>query len=197
MSSPLVLFAPGAGAPSTSPWMQDWAKRLASLGTVVPFDYPYQLAGKRAPDPLPKLIAAHREALAAARHAAPARRVVLAGKSMGSRVGCHLSLEVPVSGLVCFGYPLRGQTGKLRDQILRDLRTPVLFIQGTRDALCPLEELAAVRAQMAVRSELWVVPGGDHSLKVSRRELARQGCSQEDADAGILGAVREFLETLA
>src|SRR5262249_28166478 len=51
----LVLFAPGAGAPSSSPWMARWAERLAAHGRVATFDYPYMLAGRRMPDKLPVL----------------------------------------------------------------------------------------------------------------------------------------------
>src|SRR5262249_40431919 len=100
---PSFLFAPGAGAPSTSDWMVGWRKRLGTLGQVTAFDYPYMLAGRKSPDRLPVLIAAHREALAALR--AKARGpIFLVGKSMGGRVGCHLALEQPVAGLICLGY---------------------------------------------------------------------------------------------
>jgi predicted alpha/beta-hydrolase family hydrolase len=116
------------------------------------------------------LIAAHREALAALR--AKARGpLFLVGKSMGGRVGCHLALELeaPVAGLICLGYPLRsGATGALRDEVLVGLRTPVLFVQGTRDPLCPLETLAEVRAphDRPEYAGRWS-RAGDHSLVVS------------------------------
>src|SRR5690242_19766131 len=97
--------------------MTAWAERLAALGDVVRFDYPYMRAGRRSPDRLPVLVAAHREALAAAR-AGRRGPVVLAGKSMGSRVGCHVALEERVDALVCLGYPLRRAGGALRDEVL-------------------------------------------------------------------------------
>lgn len=198
--APLLLFAPGAGAPSTSAWMAAWAARLATLGSVVRLDYPYQLAGRRRPDPLPRLIEAHREALAAARAAHPAARpLVLCGKSMGSRVGCHLSLtEAGIDGLVCLGYPLRGagRAGRLRDQVLLELRVPALFVQGTRDPLCPLELLEEVRARMAAPGALHVVPEGDHSLEVTKRHLKATGTTQEDSDAAVLAAIRSFVAGL-
>jgi predicted alpha/beta-hydrolase family hydrolase len=107
MARPLIVFAPGAGAPSTSGWMQAWKGRLGTFADVVCLDYPYMVEKRRAPDPLPRLIAAHRAALAVARDGR-AGPVFLAGKSMGGRVGCHVSLEEHVDGLVCFGYPLQG-----------------------------------------------------------------------------------------
>ena len=64
---PLFLFAPGAGAPSTHPWMQKWRDYLSNIGEVVLFNYLYMRNGSRRPDPLPQLIATHRSALAEAR----------------------------------------------------------------------------------------------------------------------------------
>ena len=65
--NPLILLAPGAGAPSSHPWMQEWKKRLSGIGAVETFDYDYMREGRKRPDPLSRLIAVHREALAKAR----------------------------------------------------------------------------------------------------------------------------------
>jgi len=192
-SRPLLLFAPGAGAPSTSPWMRAWAGRLDPIGQVVPLDYPYMKAGRRMPDRMPALVAAHAAALAAARagHDGP---VYLVGKSMGSRVGCHLSLEATVAGLICLGYPLiAASNGAVRDEVLVPLRTPVLFVQGTRDPLCPLDHLQQVRARMTARHELHVVEGGDHSLALAGGKSAR--AAQEASDQAVLEAIRRFVES--
>lgn len=178
--------------------MQGWCRRLSELGRVVCFDYPYMRAGRRSPDRLPVLVEAHREALARARegHGGP---VYLMGKSMGSRVGCHLALEDPVDGLVCFGYPLQGagRNPKLRDEVLRALETPILFLQGTRDRLCPLPVLETVRRAMKAESRLYVVEAGDHSLQATRTWLKQAGETQEDVDDRILDAVRSFVGSLA
>ena len=63
VSRRLILFAPGAGAPSLHSWMQNWKRRLSEIGEVETFDYDYMRVGRKRPDPLPQLIAAHREAL--------------------------------------------------------------------------------------------------------------------------------------
>ena len=194
---PLIVFAPGAGAPSSSKWMQRWAARLSALGDVKPIDYPYMLAGRRSPDPLPKLIAAHREAIAKARTGREGP-VVLMGKSMGGRVGCHVSLEESVNAVVCFGYPLKGagKAGALRDAVLLQMRTPILFLQGTRDPLCPLDLLESVRPRMTAKNDLFVVEGADHSLEVSKTELKRVGETQDDVEARILERISTFLKSL-
>ncbi len=172
--------------------MARWAERLATLGEVVRFDYPYARAGRRSPDPLPVLLEAHRAALAEARarHPGPA---VLVGKSMGGRVGCHLALEEGIAAVVCLGYPLRSPRGALRDEVLVALRTPVLFVQGSRDPLCPLDLLERVRGRMTAPTALHVVEGGNHSLEVGARARAARGETQEDVDGRVLAAVAAFL----
>src|SRR5690348_15698217 len=117
MPKPLFLFAPGAGAPSSHPWMQRWKARLQEIVTIATFDYDYMREGRKRPDRLPQLIAAHRAALAAARAKVdPGTPTFLIGKSMGGRIGCHVSLEEKVAGLICLGYPLcaMGDRSKLR-----------------------------------------------------------------------------------
>ena len=172
--------------------MSAWAERLGTLGDVIRFDYPYMRTGRRSPDRLPVLVGAHREALAAA---SAGRRgpVVLAGKSMGSRVGCHLALEEAVDALVCLGYPLRGGRGELRSEVLIALRTPILFVQGTRDPLCPLDALEDVRRRMQAPATLYRVEGGNHSLEVGPRALRAADETQGDVDARTLRAIAAFL----
>jgi predicted alpha/beta-hydrolase family hydrolase len=196
MTRPLLLFAPGAGAPSSHPWMQRWKERLGSIGEVVAFDYDYMREGRRRPDPLPVLIAAHQAALQNARHSD--QPVLLIGKSMGGRLGCHVSLKESVNGLICLGYPLcgGGDPQKLRDKVLRELRTPILFVQGTRDPLCPLELLEKVRGEMTAENFLHVVEGGDHSLIVGKKQLKAAGETQDVVDQRILGAIANFVEGL-
>ena len=195
--APAFLLAPGAGAPSSHPRMRTFARLLGSIGLVEPFDYPYAIEGRRRPDPLPKLIAAHRAALAAlrAKHDGP---IVLAGKSMGGRVGCHVALVETVQAVICLGYPLcgAGNRSKLRDQVLLELKVPAMFVQGTRDPLCPLDLLEGVRTRMHAPSTLTVVEGGDHSLMVAKTALKALGSSQEDVDNGMLTAIARFLREI-
>jgi uncharacterized protein len=198
VSRRLILFAPGAGAPSSHPWMQNWERRLSEIAEVETFDYDYMRAGRKRPDPLPQLIATHRKALEAAREKHEPDSTFLIGKSMGGRVGCHVSLEEKVDGLVCLGYPLcaMGDRTKLRDEVLRALTTPILFVQGTRDPLCPPDLLERVRPEMKAPNSLDVVEGGDHSLRVPKRQLQVIGETQDDIDQRILKSIADFVSTL-
>ena len=173
--------------------MQGWKRRLSEIGDVLTFDYNYMIQGRRRPDPLPQLIATHRTALAALR-AKTSGPIFVIGKSMGGRIGCHVSLEEKVSGVICLGYPLcaMGDRAKLRDEVLLALKTPILFAQGTRDPLCPLDLLENVRAKMTAPNSLYGVQGGDHSLIVRKKDLA--GKTQEDVDRNIADTIREFVE---
>ena len=196
METPFFVFAHGAGAPSSHPWMQRWANKLATIGAVSLFDYPYMKEGRKRPDPFPKLIAAHREALAGARrtYRGPA---ILIGKSLGARVGCHLALQETVAAVVCLGYPLcgGGDPTKLRAEVLRAISVPVLFVQGTRDRLCPLDLLESVRREMKAENELYIVEGGDHSLQVSKSQLTASARTQNDVDEQILETIGNFVSS--
>jgi uncharacterized protein len=193
----VFLLAPGAGAPSTHPRMQAFARLLAPLGSVHPFDYAYAIEGRKSPDRLPKLIETHRATLGALRQKRDGL-IVLVGKSMGGRVGCHVALVEIVSAVVCLGYPLcgGGDASRLRDEVLLALATPVLFVQGTRDRLCPLDLLDGVRRRMSAPNSLHVVEGGDHSLLVSKTELKARGTTQDDVDQTISDAVASFVRRL-
>lgn len=169
--------------------MRAWRDRLQQLGEVELFDYDYMREGRKRPDPLPQLIDRHRRALAQLRSRSDGP-IYLIGKSMGGRIGCHVSLLEDVAGLICLGYPLcgGGDPTKLRDKVLRDLRTPTLFVQGTRDSLCPVELLESVRAQMTAPNFLHVVESGDHSLRVTKKY------SQAEADERVLKAITHFVD---
>ncbi len=176
--------------------MQRWKARLGEIGTVETFDYSYMREGRKRPDRPPQLIAAHRAALAQfLDREENTTNVFLIGKSMGGRIGCHLALEEKVNGLICLGYPLcaMGDRSKLRDQVLCSLGTPILFVQGTRDPLCPLDLLEDVRTKMRAPNDLYVVNGADHSLLVTKRELQAKGKTQEEIDREILAVIGRFV----
>jgi uncharacterized protein len=175
--------------------MQAWAALLRTLGQVQTFDYPYMQGKKRAPDPQPILVRAHLAAIKQAEAHHPDHELILIGKSMGSRIGCHVALEHPVAKIICLGYPLvaAGDSGKIRDQVLLELQTPILFVQGTRDPMCPLEHLAQVRKKMSAPSKLFVVDAGDHSLQVTKTQLKQSAEDQSAVDARILHVIRHFV----
>ena len=191
------LFAPGAGAPSTSAWMSHYRELLANFGPVKTFDYDYMRAGKRLPDRAAALIERHRSELReGVEQYGP--NVVLVGKSMGGRIGCHLALEEQVQGVICLGYPLKGvgKTGKLRDQVLFELPAPACFVQGTRDKLCPLELMQETLRNRKAPSHLHIVKTGDHSLQPTKTHLKQNKLRETDLENETMSFIENFLDSL-
>lgn len=140
--------------------------RLASAGFLtLTFDYAYTATGRKAPDRLPKLIDVH--AAAAARIAKECDSVILAGKSMGGRVGGHVVAErqFAAAGVVYLGYPLvaMGKSEPRDTSHLLTIDVPQLFISGTRDPMGPTELVASVAASVPLGA-LVAIDSGDHSL---------------------------------
>ncbi|KDO76497.1 hypothetical protein CISIN_1g027237mg [Citrus sinensis] len=134
-SSPVVVFAHGAGAPSSSDWMIKWKDMLGKAldaVEVVTFDYPYIAGGKRkAPPKAEKLVEFHTDVVKGAVAKFPGHPLILAGKSMGSRVSCMVACkeDIAASAVLCLGYPLKGMNGAVRDELLLQITVPIMFVQ--------------------------------------------------------------------
>jgi predicted alpha/beta-hydrolase family hydrolase len=166
-----VVLAHGAGAGQDHPWIVAVRDGLARHGLfVLSFNYRYTEAGRKAPDRMPMLVNVHRAA--ADLLAGECNGVVLAGKSMGGRVGSHLAGDDgwPAAGLVYFGYPLMppGKGDPRPTDHLGKIEVPQLFFAGTRDRLSPPELMAPIAASLP-DGTLEVVEDGDHSFKVLKR----------------------------
>ncbi|KAB5573481.1 hypothetical protein DKX38_000675 [Salix brachista] len=198
-SSPVVVFAHGAGAPSSSDWMLRWKdmlKNALNAVEVVTFDYPYIAGGKKkAPPKAEKLVEFHKDIVKKTTDKYPGHPLILAGKSMGSRVSCMVAAEVDidVSAVICLGYPLKAMNGAVRDETLLQLTIPVMFVQGSKDGLCPLEKLEAVCKKMKIHNELYVINGGDHSFKIGKKHLQIEGSTQDQAEDLAVEGVSSFV----
>jgi len=164
-----VLLAAGAGADCRSPFLQQAAEGLARRGLhVVRFDFPYmqrrdgEAQTKRAPDRMPVLVETMRAAVAAS--GIPPERLVLAGKSMGSRVAAALCDEASARGVLAFGFPFHPprRPDQLRTPVLQSLRARALLLQGERDPFGQPHEVAAYALPPNVEV-VWFADG-DHSL---------------------------------
>ena len=190
-----VVVAHGAGTAMDHPFLVAIADGLAARGVAaVRFNFPYTERGDRAPDRAPVLEACYRAVLAAVRaDPALAGRLVIGGKSMGGRMASHLAAAgEPVDGLVFLGYPLHpaGRPQQLRAAHLPRITAPMLFLTGTRDALCPLEILRPVLAGLPLAT-LHVVEDGDHSFAV-RKKSGRTAAEVMDE---LLSATCAWLDT--
>jgi uncharacterized protein len=167
-----ILLAPGAGGDLDGAGLRALADQLVSLGcTVVRANLPYRQAGRRAPR-ADRSVPGYLDVLAAAREAVGDERPwVLGGKSYGGRVASMAVAEgATAAGLILYGYPLHppGKPEKLRVDHWPDVHAPALFLQGDRDSFCDLSLMDRHVLKFPRRATVRVVPGGDHSLHVTR-----------------------------
>jgi uncharacterized protein len=161
-----ILLAHGAGTDQDHPFMVMVRDGLAESGhTVLTFNYPYTERGSRRPDPESRLLECHRAA--AEQLAGSVDRVFLSGRSMGGRMGLYLAAEGwDAAGVILYAYPLHpaGKPERLRIDRFPLVRVPMLFFQGTRDALARMdlfEEHVATLPNATVE----ILEGAGHSPK--------------------------------
>jgi hypothetical protein len=163
--SPLLL-AHGAGTNQDHPRMVALADELAKRNLhVMTFNYAYTEAGRKSPDRQNVLLECHH---AARDHLAnlAGSEVILAGRSMGGRMGTYLAAaQEPCQAVVLYGYPLHppGRPDKLRIEHLPDIKVPMLFFQGTRDALSRMDLFDQYIRPLAT-AEVETLEGASHSL---------------------------------
>ena len=176
-----ALLGHGAGANQLSGFMRLFAKGLAARGLdVMTFNFIYMEQGRSVPDQKPKLESCFRAVIETiAKHRKlKNNRLVVGGKSMGGRIASQVvaaredePLALDVSGLVFLGYPLHppGQTSKLRVEHLEHIKKPMLFVQGTRDALGTPEEIQPFVKSLRPPAKIYAIEGGDHSFKAPKK----------------------------
>jgi len=171
----LYVFAHGAGAGMRHRFMSALAEALAERGVAtLRYQFPYSEAGGRRPDPPSVLQATVRAAVTTAATVAPGLPLLAGGKSLGGRMTSSAAAKTAlpgVRGLVFVGFPLHapGRSGTERAEHLEQVGVPMLFLQGTRDALADLELMGTVCVRLGPRATLHVVEGGDHSFAVLKR----------------------------
>ena len=184
-----VILGHGAGANQLHPFMRLFASGLASRGfDTMTFNFIYMEQGRGVPDPKAKLEACYRAVIEAAQKHKNLKgnRIVVGGKSMGGRIASQVAATSEsaenISALVFLGYPLHppGKPEQLRDAHLKDIRAPMLFVQGSRDAFGTTDELRAVIKRLDLPATLYAIEGGDHSLKFLRDRRYPRGLRDSD-----------------
>jgi predicted alpha/beta-hydrolase family hydrolase len=191
-----LTLAHGAGAGMNHPFMSALAEALAKRGiATLRYQFPYMEAARSFPDRPPRLIATVREAAVLGRKLAPGLPLLAGGKSMGGRMTSLAAAEAPlpgVGGIVFFGFPLHPpkRPGLERAAHLRQVGVPMLFLQGSRDTLAPLDRLEPVCRDLSRPTALHVVDGADHGFGV----LKRSGRSAAEVLAELAATTRDWLE---
>jgi predicted alpha/beta-hydrolase family hydrolase len=174
------------------PFMAAAAAGLAARGiATLRYQFPFMERGGKRPDPPHLAHATVRAAVTAAAKALPNLPLVAGGKSFGGRMTSQAQAQAPlpdVRGLAFLGFPLHpaGKPSRQRAEHLFAVQIPMLFLQGTRDALAMVGEIEPVCEALGARATLKLFADADHSFHVPARSGRK--------DAQVLA---EVLDTLA
>jgi predicted alpha/beta-hydrolase family hydrolase len=194
----LYVFAHGAGAGMTHSFMSAFADGLAQRGiATLRYQFPSMEKGARRPDPPAVAHGAVRAAVGAAAAAAPGRPLFAGGKSFGGRMTSQAQATTPlanVRGLVFVGFPLHpaGKPGTERANHLQQVALPMLFLQGTQDALADVTLLRPIVDRLGERATLALFADADHAFHVP----ARSGRRDADVRNEMLDATAGWIDRL-
>jgi predicted alpha/beta-hydrolase family hydrolase len=179
----VLVLAHGAGAGMRHRFMEETAQKLADRAVAtLRYQFPYMEKRIKRPDSEAVLTGCVRAAVAAAKKYADGLPVFAGGKSMGGRMTSLAAAREPlekVRGLIYFGFPLHaaGRPSADRGNHLFDVNLPMLFLQGSRDALADLKLLKPLCARLGKKVEIFIIEGGDHSFHL----LKSSGRSDDQA----------------
>jgi uncharacterized protein len=190
------VFAHGAGAGMEHPSMVTIAAELAARSiATLRFQFPYMERRTRRPDPPAVCHATVRAAVAEAARLAPTLALIAGGRSFGGRMTSQAQAIEPlpgVKGLAFLGFPLHpaGKPSAERAEHLREVKIPMLFLQGTRDELATLDLLQPIIDRLGARATLKLLQDADHSFHVP----ARTGRNDANVRAEMLDALATWIE---
>jgi predicted alpha/beta-hydrolase family hydrolase len=192
------VLAHGAGAGMRHASMEAIAMGLAERGiATLRYQFPYMEKGSKRPDPPALAQATVRAAAAEAAKACAGLPLIAGGKSFGGRMTSQAQAKAPldsVKGLVFFGFPLHpaGKPSSDRAAHVADVKIPMLFLQGTRDALADLGLLKPIVKGLGNKATLHLAEGADHSFHV----LKSSGRNDREVLAEILDAFAAWVDAL-
>ncbi len=194
----LLVLAHGAGAGMRHAFMQALTETLADRGvSVLRYQFASMEAGSKRPDSPAIAHLAVRAAAGRAAELAGSLPLFAGGKSFGARMTSQAQALRPlpgIRGLVFFGFPLH-QAGKLsvgRADHLSGVRVPMLFLQGSRDALADAGLLETVVSRLGPLATLHVTPDADHSFHVP----VRSGWTDAEVLAEIAGQAASWMRSV-
>ena len=192
------VFAHGAGASMTHRSMEVVATELAQRGmATLRYQFPYMESGKKHTDPPALCHATVRAAVGEAAHLMPGVPLIAGGRSFGGRMTSQAQASAPlprVQGLAFIGFPLHpaDKPSTERATHLHDVKIPMLFLQGTRDALAELQLLRPVIEKLGQRATLELFEDADHSFHVR----ARSGRTDVEVREAMLDATLAWMATV-
>jgi uncharacterized protein len=192
------VFAHGAGAGMTHPFMQAVAEGLADRGiATLRYQFPYMDRGSKRPDTPRVAQAAVRAAVGEAREQFPKLPLFAGGKSFGGRMTSQAQASGPlpgVHGLVFLGFPLHapGKPSDERAAHLFEVKVPMLFLQGSRDDFAELGLLRPLVKKLGKSTTLELFDDADHSFHVPKRS----GRSDDEVRSDLLDRFAAWIASI-
>jgi predicted alpha/beta-hydrolase family hydrolase len=192
------VLAHGAGAGMTHPFMAAVAAGLHDRGVAtLRYQFPYMENGSRRPDAPARAHATVRAAVSEANTRLPGVTLIAGGKSFGGRMTSQAQAETPlpnVRGLAFLGFPLHpaGKPSVERARHLFEVRIPMLFLQGTRDALAEPALIKKITGELKDHAALIQFEDADHSFHVP----ARSGRTDDQVLGAMLDDLAAWISTL-
>ena len=190
------VLAHGAGAGMNHPFMAAVATGLAARDVAtLRYQFPYMERGGKRPDPPPVAHATVRAAVTVASRLLPDVPLIAGGKSFGGRMTSQAQAKAPLAslrGLAFLGFPLHpaNQASQERAKHLFDVHIPMLFLQGTSDALAMLDQLEPVCRALGDRATLKLFQDADHSFHVP----AKSGRKDAEVRGEVLDALAAWID---
>jgi predicted alpha/beta-hydrolase family hydrolase len=178
------------------PFMETVAAELEARGVAtLRYQFPYMEQRSKRPDPPQIAHATVRAAVAAALALVPGQLLVAGGKSFGGRMTSQAQAKAPlegVHGLAFLGFPLHpaGRPSQDRAAHLFGVQIPMLFLQGSRDALASADEIEPLCEKLDERATLRLFADADHSFHVP----ARTGRTDKDVLDDVVDAFMAWLD---
>ena len=192
------VMAHGAGAGMDHPSMTALATELSALNiATLRYQFPYMERGSRRTDPPQLCHATVRAAVTAAARLVPTLPLIAGGRSFGGRMTSQAQAKSPlpgVRGLAFLAFPLHPADRPASDRAehLFEVKIPMLFLQGTRDALADLQLIEKLVSQLGERATLKLLQDADHSYHVP----ARTGRKDPEVRRELLQALADWTEAL-
>jgi predicted alpha/beta-hydrolase family hydrolase len=172
----IFVFAHGAGAGMSHPFMKELSTELANHGiATLRYNFLYMEQKKKRPDFPAVAHQAVAAAISKAHEFFPTIPMFAGGKSFGGRMTSQYLSANPgsyVKGIAFVGFPLHpaGKPSIERAAHLERIKLPMLFLQGTRDALAEWS-LIELLCQKLSTATLVKLEGADHSFKAAKQNL--------------------------
>lgn len=172
----IITLAHGAGAGMHHAFMVMLANTLAEANiATLRFNFPFTENKKGRPDTPAVAHQTIEAAILKAQELFPKLPLFVSGKSFGGRMSSqYLSVHhnTKAKGIILYGFPLhpQGKPSIERAEHLKDVKIPMLFLQGTKDELATWNLIESVCASLPL-AELVKIEGADHSFKAGKQNI--------------------------